>query len=174
MTPTLIFITQSIVSIFLIYFALSATFRYHISMNRVFFFFFACFCAIGLLLVDESLLWFLLPLGILILLCVIGLVLSIKYKRHGLFILHVYRHQETFHHEVLEILQNDYHMPAEQLLYCKKKPFLYVIKGMDIRSFLRFQKQIDKLYVRHIVTSFWAKYLPIIFVLIILAAYWRY
>lgn len=128
----------------------------------------------GLLLIDETLLWFVLPVGVLGIVCLIGLFLSIKYKTHGLFAFHVYRHQEGFYQQVLQLLEKDYHIPADQVIYCKKKPFLFVVRGIDFRSFLCFQKQFDKLYLREVVTSFWAKYLPIIFVFMILAAYWRY
>lgn len=174
MTPTLTFIIQSLVSIGLLYFTVNATFRYQPSMRRELFFVFACWIAIGYLLIDETLAWVLIPTLVVFLASVAWFVWSLKHKRHGLFLFYVFRHQEAFYAQITHVLQHDFHIKPDQIRYCQKKPFLLVLDGIDLKTYVKIQKQVDKLSLSHLVVSFWAKYLPIIFVLILLAAYWRY
>jgi hypothetical protein len=175
MSPTLEFALQAYATVMVMYLSINSIFRYHPTMNRLFFGAIIGSLFIVVLLLDpQHMIYFTIGWITLLVLLLLAIGFSIYKKTHGFILFYVFKENTAFIDELYAIVKEKHQMNVNQIKYNKQIPFYISFHQVEWKQALLIQKDIEKLYKAHINPSFFVKYISIVIMFIFLAAYWRF
>jgi hypothetical protein len=175
MAEYLPFILKTITSVLLIYYFGNTIFKYHLTMNRVSFFFIVAFVLQATFFYEsENLLLFGTIVVVNVILYLISLYVMNRFKRHGYLMFHVFPRQYELMNDFFKGTINRHKIEPNSTIYCKKKPFLILFIGIDRHTLKPILKELED-YLKKNIAFFWLNsYVTFVLTLILLAAIWRY
>jgi len=157
------------------YITLNTFLRFHFSIDRIYALFMALILITAIIFLDTKQYFEIgLTIGIIFIVCALLKFISIKKKRHGSFLFNTYKKQYMDIKRDISSLAEEFEIDNKNINYNQRKPWLVVIKDVELNKANKFLKKLDNTYTHKPKKLTMYNYWFVIGFLTLMVVIWRF